>query len=390
MNPMIHSMIFDFQPQSFHHIPSGKETDDGILDYLPWYVLQDETKECVNLITRATRRYIYGDTRGDSPLTVADTLRVIQSEYKSSHVPIIINRQRYSGTDPRLREVIQILSFAAYHRLPTPITAVLLEGRKEFQQRFVDAGGWQDVSFPRGLGIRLPRNRLTKVLDRYQPIPRRFLASRNSRFANRCIREAAKVKAPPRQLLSHKGFLESLKREIKSSQVKQTWKDKIKGLSLPFFPTKRTMFSRLHKNLRETALTIRTMSKNTTYFSIGTALIYGIMTFIYYNASLLLKWYQLPTNFGVSSFAFLSSVFRIGSVLSRVVSEFHIILPLLCLAVLSAPLAAGTMPTIRRVFDVSKDYQALVMIALSLSIAQFGCVLSLLLLDVLTIQPYLI
>jgi hypothetical protein len=383
-------VIIDFHPKSFRFPSSMKETHDDFLDYLPWYVLQDETKECVNLITRATRRYIYGDTRGDSPLTVADTLRVIHSEYKSSHVPIVINSRRYAGTDPLHREVIQILSFAAYHRLPTPITAVLLEDRKDFQQQFLDSGGWLNVSFPRGLGIRLPRNRLTQVLHRYQPIPRRFLASRNMRFANRCIREAAKVQAPPRQLLSHKGFLESLQREIQSSQIRHSWKDKIKGVSLPFFPTKRTMFSRFHKKIREIVLNVRTMSTRTTYYTMGTVLLYGITTFIYYNACLLSKWHQLPSNFGFSSFAFLSSLFRIGSVLSRVVSEFHIILPLLCLAVLSSPLATGTMPTIRKLFDVSKDYQALVMVGLSLSIVQFGFLLSLLLLDVMTIRPLLI
>lgn len=353
--------------------------DDDILDYLPWYVLQDETKQCVNLITKATRQYIYGDTRSDPKVDVQDVSRVIQEEYKSSDVPFQIGDRAYTGVEPKHRQVAQILSFAAHHRLPTPIAALLFGTGEleEYKLTFIAHGGWAGVSFPRGLAIRLPRDRLTKVFDRYQPIPRQFFRSRNARIAEKCVREAARVQAPPRQLLSRQGFLDSLERELDKSSTKP-WQ--VRGVS-PFFPTTRNAFNFVHRRAVKAKAILRTVSRRVVEYIRGTMLSYGLLAFVWYNLSLLWQWQRLSITSHLSSSVLMSSLHRIGGVIAQVYSNLHIVVPALALSLILAPMANRAMPTIRDRLGVVDDNRALLCVGSILAVSQIGIGSSILFLD---------
>lgn len=369
--------LFEFDHRN--KVGHDDDEDDGILDYLPWYVLQDETKQCVNLITKATRQYIYGDTRGDPKVDAQDVFQVIQNEYKSCDVPFRIGDRTYTGVEPQHREVAQILSFAAYHRLPTPIAALLFGtgDLEEYKLSFTTHGGWAGVSFPRGLAIRLPRNRLTKTLDRYQPIPRQFFRTRNVRIAEKCTREAARVQAPPRQLLSRQGFLDSLEKELDKSSSKP-WQ--VRGIS-PFFPSKRNAFNFVQKRVVKASALMRTVSLRIQQYARATILSYGLLAFAWYNLSLLWQWQRLSITSRLSSSVLLSSLHRIGGIITQVYSNLHIVVPALALALVMAPIANRAMPIIRDRFGVADDNRALLCMGSLLTVSQIGIGASILLLD---------
>ena len=372
--------VFEFDDKRKAGDDSDNDVDaDDILDYLPWYVLQDETKQCVNLITKTTRQYIYGDTRGDPKVDVQEVMRVIKAEYKSCDVPFQIGDRAYPGVEPKHRQVAQILSFAAYHRLPTPIAALLF-GIGEFEEyklTFITHGGWAGVSFPRGLAIRLPRNRLTKVFDRYQPIPRQFFRSRNARIAEKCVREATRIQAPPRQLLSRQGFLDSLERELDKSSTRP-WQ--VRGVS-PFFPSKRNVFIFVQKRFIKASTILRTVSRRVKEYIRATMLSYGLLAFVWYNVSLLWQWQRLSIMSRLSSSVLLSSLHRIGGIITQVYSNLYIVVPALVLSLILAPMANRAMPTIRDRLGVVDDNRALLCVGSLLAVSQIGIGSSILFLD---------
>lgn len=357
------------------------DVTDDILDFLPWYVLQDETKQCMTLITKATRQYVYGDTRGDPKVNVPELMKVIHDEYKSTDVPVVIGNRTYGGTDRNHRTVAQILSFAAFHRLPAPITAVLFanDDLEVYQRAFLSNGGWAGVSFPKGLAIRLPRNRLTKKLERYQPIPRRFFSTRNIRIAEKCVKEAARVQAPPRQLLSRQGFLDSLERELKSSA--KPWQRR--GVS-PFFPSQRNVFNFLQRHVIKASALLQTASMRLKQFIRGTILSYGILAFVWYNLSLLWQWQRLSVNFCLSSSALTASLQRVGGIITHVYSDLlhTVVAPvLLVLALGLAPLVNRALQGMRDRLGVADDNRALLLLSSFLVVAHIGIGLSVLFLD---------
>ena len=392
LSPFIRPLLQDFHRDFMHDVMSqdrssnqdnqreDDETDD-MLDFLPWYVLQDETKQCMTLITKATRQYIYGDTRGDPKVNAQELLQVIQDEYKSADVPFVIGNCTYGGgADPNHRTVAQILSFAAFHRLPAPITAVLLanDDLEAYQQAFLTNGGWAGVSFPRGLAIRLPRNRLTKKLERYQPIPRRFFSTRNVRIAEKCVKEAARVQAPPRQLLSRQGFLESLERELKSSA--KPWHRR--GVS-PFFPSQRNVFKFWQRHVIKASALLRIASMRLKQYVRATILSYASLAFIWYNLSLLWQWQRLSVDFCLASSAFPLSLQRVGGVITHVYSDLHVVVVpvLFLLAVGLAPLANRALQGIRDRLGVADDNRALLLLSSFLAVSHLGIGASILFLD---------
>jgi hypothetical protein len=388
--------------QEFDDRTSSKDQDDDddVLDYLPWFVLQHETAPCKNLIRKATRQYMYGDTRGDPKVNVKDALSVIEKEYKSSDVPVVIGSVTYSvERDTKHRNVARILSFAAYHRLPSQITALLFgdddDNMEEHKRAFLK-GGWPAVSFPIGLAIRLPRNRLIKKFDRYQPIPRRYLKSLNVRIAERCIKESARIQAPPRQLLTRQGFLDSLNKEL--SATTKPWE--LRGGKI-FFPTKRHVFDfcrrqvdtastflQIMSSRRSTFLQtmslrrskfLQTMSLRLKQFSIrlkqylrATLLSYGLLAFVWYNASLLWQWSRLSATFLLSSSALSSSIHRVGSVIGQVYLDLHIVAPVLVLALGLAPVAKHLLKTIQDRIGEPDDNKALLLVGSFLAVSHIG------------------
>jgi uncharacterized Zn finger protein len=98
LRPFIRPLLQDFHRDFMHEVMSQErsaneenqgdyDVTDDILDFLPWYVLQDETKQCMTLITKATRQYVYGDTRGDPKVNVPELMKVIHDEYREYRCP---------------------------------------------------------------------------------------------------------------------------------------------------------------------------------------------------------------------------------------------------------------------------------------------------------------
>ena len=389
LQSFIRPLLPDLHRESIDEFDFGRVPEDDdfeILDYLPWYVLQDETKQCVNLIAKATRQYVYGDTRGDPKVAVEDVIQVIQDEYKTSDVPFRIGNCTYGGAELRHRQVAQILAFAAYHRLPSSIATVLFgsDDLEEYKRAFLAHGGWSGVVFPRGLAIRLPRNRLTKAFHRYQPIPRRFFHALNVKIAEKCVQEAARVQAPPRQLLSRQGFLDSLELELMKSSSKpwQLW-----GVS-PFFPTKRNVFNGMKRRFMKLNAILRVVSERLKTYLRATMLSYGILAFACYNLSLIWQWQCLSATFRLSSSVFMSSLFRIGGVITHVFSDLHFVIPVLASALFLAPLTIRSMATIRERLGVANDNSALLCTACLLAISQVGVVTSMFLLDAAILRSF--
>lgn len=370
------------QERSANEKNQGEYDDtDDILDFLPWYVLQDETKQCMALITKATRQYVYGDTRGDPKVNVQELMQVIQDEYKSTDVPFVIGNRTYGGTDRNHRTVAQILSFAAFHRLPAPITSLLFANKdlEVYQQAFLSNGGWAGVSFPKGLAIRLPRNRLTKKLERYQPIPRRFLSTRNVRIAEKCVKEAARVQTPPRQLLSRQGFLDSLERELKSSA--KPWQRRAVS---PFFPSQRNLFFIFQRQVIKASALLQTTAMRLKQYIRGTILSFGILAFVWYNLSLLWQWQRLSVNFCLSSTALTASLQRVGGIITHVYSDLlhTVVAPvLLVLALGLAPVVNRALQGIRDRLGVADDDRALLLVSSFLLVSHVAIGVSILFLD---------
>jgi hypothetical protein len=312
------------------------DDDDTILDYIPWLVLQQTQAPSKQYITQATRQHVFGDTRSDPKVNVNLLLQMIQEEFKCADVPVVIGGNTYDDDD----RVARILSFAAYHRLPKEITALLFgttdDDLSVAKQAFLE-NGWNNVLFPRGLAIRVPRNRLSSNLDRYQPIPRKFLLKRNANVADRATQEAARVQAPPRRLLSREAFLNSLQKEMSTSSSM----GRSREASLPFFPTntKANFVRMVRRSIIRTQLFLRIASRRIQESIRATLLSYSVLAFIWYNASFLWQWQRLSASFAVSTFPLASSLQRVGAVMANVYSS-NIMAPALALLALGlAPVA---------------------------------------------------
>lgn len=339
------------------------DDDDIIIDYLPWFVLQQQTPQAKQFIVQATRQHVFGDTRSDPKVNVTSLLTMIKDEFKLSDVPVVIGGNTYENAD-----VARILSFAAHHRLPKEIAALLFgntEELKVYKQDFLESG-WNNVLLPRGLAIRLPRNRLSSKLDRYQPIPRQFLAKRNCHVADRAIREAARIQAPPRRLLSREAFLNSLQKEMASSSIMST-----REASLPFFPSNQNMFTMLRRSVVKTKFFLRIASRKLQESIRATVLSYSVLAFSWYNASFLWQWQRLSASFALStasSFPLASSLHRVGAVMANVGSlPFN--------GPLSISVALGLAPLAHKVLSrhaAEHPNKALIFLCSVLAVAHVG------------------
>lgn len=295
--------------------------NDGLLTYLPWYVELHIMPQSKQLIERATRRHIYSDMRGDISVNATEVLEVIDREYKCSDAPIILgDEQLHIENKTICQKVSRILSFAAYHRLPKEITAQLLGGDtslSDYQESFSKLRDWNDVVFPRGLAIRPPRSLLNSPIHRFNPIPRRFLLSRNIRMAKQATAEAARVRAPP-TVMAKEAFLASLSREM-------TVKPKVNMLNevFPFFPTRRSIrkFILHHLSKMKSLLNLCLKFARVSATPCRAILLsYFMVTFPLYSTSLIWHWQKLSATFCVGSSVIMSSLIRISGILAKVYS----------------------------------------------------------------------
>lgn len=374
--PLLHDVdwIHGFRERVGRHSTAASdydEEDDVLLDYLPWFVLQ-QTPKPKELIAQATRQYVYGDTRGDPKVNVTEVLQLVDEEYKCTDVPVKIGDTTLSvERDRKHLQVVRILSFAAYHRLPQDITALLFGDDKDLQgykETFLKNGGWASVSFPRGLSIRLPRNRLTSKLDRYQPIPRRFLQANNIKSAKRAVQEASRIKAPVQRRLSKEAFLSTLQKEMGSSEKKAP-----PTRLFPHFPTaKRDAQKLLRRQSRRALLLLRTTLLRVKQSIRATLLSYGLLAFAWYNVAILWQWQGLSsTAFAVSSTAMRASLHRIGGVVAQTYATSHLFaqLPVLLLALSVAPLAHRLLVLTKTRMGVTSEDRALLLVGSTLAIS---------------------
>lgn len=299
------------------------DESNGLLSYLPLKVEAELqiTPKSKQLIERATRQHIYGNAGGDPRVNATEVLQVIESEFKCSDVPVAFGKEELHFNNKTIcQRVSRILSFAAYHRLPTEISAQLLDGDdalSEYQDKFIQLSNWSNVVFPRGLAIRPPRFLSNSLIHRFNPIPRQLRTKGNILMAKQATTAAARAKAPP-TLLEKQEFLDSLDREM-------TAKKKFRMLDdvLPFFPTK--------GNIRK--FVMNQLSKMNSLLEMGSnflrisatairaiLLSYFMIVFPLFSASLIWRWQKLSATFCVGSSAITSSLMRISGILTEVYS----------------------------------------------------------------------
>lgn len=366
-------------------IPLQEDDDDSVIDYLPWFVLQHlqtSAPAAKHSIAQATRQHVFGDTRSDPKVSVANVLNMIAEEFKCADVPVVIGGTTYSvEADQNHRQVSRILSFAAYHRLPKEIAALLFgDGELTVYKETFLKSGWTDVMFPRGLAIRLPRNRLSSRLDRYQPIPRRWRMANNCRNADRATKEAARVQAPPRRLLTREAFLTSLQKEMASSTGTSRKKFSLRD-GLPFFPTSKVnMFRIVRRYIMRTTSLFRIGAKHLKQSMRAALLSYALLSFCWYNITLLWRWQGLSATYVFSSTALQSSLHRVGSVMINAYSGFASAPIMLLLALSLAPIAHKALGLAQSRLDDDPN-KILLMVGSLLAVAHVGIGTGILFLD---------
>jgi len=226
--------------------------DDGILRYLPdsGTSIPPKTRQ---LIKRLTSEYVYGSQsmlqqQPQRPRVVpllSDILDAVETEYDTSlsfSVSLTVGNQTFD--EPR---IIQLVSLAVLHQLPKEITLALVKtdtngdipGLVDFVSAF-ERGGWDDVAFPRGLGLRMKKrllrlytksnnnnnnnnnssnnNNNKKKNQQFFPpskIPWRTRSKRKAAIAAaRGVIMAAETRAPTQNIMTKEEFLVEIENEM--------------------------------------------------------------------------------------------------------------------------------------------------------------------------------
>jgi len=254
---------------SFLYDGSFEGFDDGLLSYLPesGRYMPPRTKR---LIKRVTSEYIYGADQRPQ-IDLGDILDVIDAEYESLSLAksVAVGNKEFDGAKgPEEELVVQLLSFSVLNQLPKEITLCLMnrsvgggqeqEPLKEFCS-FFEKAGWEHISFPKGLGLRIEPAVASRVaraspailqnpLLFFPPskLPWRSLSRRKGKeVAKRGILLCSQTQAPEQNIMTKEEFLEEIENEILSAPlsalpVEKPTRFKI-GISLedalPSFPT---------------------------------------------------------------------------------------------------------------------------------------------------------
>ena len=319
----------------------GKKKDKTILSFLPFHILNGvippKTEE---LIINITWQYINMEGSLSSGLDTKDSndiqtqtslstlvsvktiMDILDEEYMYTDLPFVVGKISYeSGKGKRAEKeketyifLSKLLSLAALYRLPSEVVIQLLNTcslesnideidntiihdiRDQFHPKAKDidatdksnANGWNTVSFPKGLSLKIHRKYLQSRLQGFERIRRinRVLELWSSRknknqasAALKAIAEASTVR-PPRKVNRWKNIdilnkLDANLREVirkTSSDYDSYWLAIIKN---PFFPTRR--FKKIQRRWRSI---VRQMKKNKQ--SIISLFLFSILTFCWY------------------------------------------------------------------------------------------------------------
>lgn len=206
--------------------------DDGMLAYLPdgGKTIPPRTRR---LVSQITSQFIYG-IEGQPNLSSRTIVEVIKSEYESLPVSMTVgNRTFGSGGGDLL--VVQIVSLAVLHQLPSEIMLKVVDcaatenqALRDFKTEF-EAVGWEQVSFPAGLSIRIKKGLISRTT---QPSDQSFFppsrlpwrsrsSSRAAEAAQKGIRLASEAKAPEQTIRTKEEFLVEMENEIQAPPLSE-------------------------------------------------------------------------------------------------------------------------------------------------------------------------
>ena len=319
------------------------------------------------LLQRVTVNYMYGTTAQNPPVPIEQVLRVIQQEYRSrpkKSVSVEVAGRVFDDDT-----VVQVLSFAALHRLPQEVTIELLgtnhepgsaleTGKIAFQ-----TSGWTGVSFPDGLAI---RTRLKYA----SPAERRTLAwlpggggKRRAVLAQQAVDAAKRVRAPRQQLQTRREFLASMEAQLSAtaSPLSTCALERNKD-DLLFFPNSQPLqgisFKRIKRAVDKNYATLKAQGR-------GGVVSYAFFNFLFYTIGILWQWNKvasaLPTG---SSSAWLLAMRKFGRIYGTLYVGSQVFkIPKLFASVGLAPIAERLLKFVMRKLKISENLACILLLA---------------------------
>lgn len=370
-----------------------ERTRESVLAYLPagGIYLPPKTRD---LLIRATSQYVnrgkVDDCSSVRPMDLPeDVLNTIEEEYISVTVPFSVGSIQCDAdkSDRTVDSVAacKILSFAALHRIPREITLLLFGvdnnlpldlsvGKldadvndsvpvkvpkkaggaytlDDYKMAF-SSGGWDAVSFPRGLALRLRRRFVQSRMERLSPFPRkvRLRHDKAANDASIAVLEASLARAPARRI-TREEFLASIDDEIRTISLdREDWS--LKDAML-FFPTRRNQF------LKRLARAIRSQSAKLQKAGRAGVVAYGALNFVWYTLAITFQWRRIASLSGVppgTLVAVKGSIQKFGKVLAAAYIGSQLTkLPRLSLAVILAPVGNRALLFVKQKLRVSEN-----------------------------------
>lgn len=316
------SLIFSSRGGRFSFLETSSldddEDDESLLQYLPLGGA-DLTPKTRELLKRVTSEYVSG--RGPV-VQVDEVLDVIDEEYKSRDVPVIVGHDTFdfaSSGEVDDADVARILSFAAFHRLPHDV-ALLLFGPTDNDgdqgsafvrcQNELARGSWKEVSFPRGLAIRPKRKFVKSSTKRYMPMPRTWMTSRKDAVqkAQLAVNVATHAQAPPRRRLSREEFLASMDKELSATEPTELLPSLFREARL-FFPRQNLKLKRLRKVFKKQIALLKDAG-------MAGLISYVTLNFAWYTIAIVSQWRHTTPTVEISSRALGTALRRFGKVLA--------------------------------------------------------------------------
>jgi hypothetical protein len=399
---------------SFLYEGTFQSFSDGLLSYLPneGRSLPPKTRR---LVKRITSEYIYGVD--DNPrVDLGDVLAVIDDEYESFDdvpVPVVVGGKTFQGGAGQVEHAVAlILSLAVLHQLPKEITLRMLgpsgidnnditrEGRvlEGFRIAF-KAGGWEKVSFPKGLALRLKpkldsRSAFTPNLSFFPPsrLPWRSRSTRKAaEAAQKGVLKAAETQAPERNIMTKEEFLVEIEKEMRGTQLSVIPVDEPPNSSrflslgdapLPSFPSQRyslawTKVKRAimdssyllsnNKSWKKFATMVHTQSSKLKQAGRAGLLAYAFLNFIMYTVGMAWQWRRIDMSpVGGVSIATLTMK-KFGKAFARVfVVGASLKLGRILVALALAPAAGRALQFTQRKLGVSENTAFVILITLLL------------------------
>jgi hypothetical protein len=300
------SNMFDDEEESLKYLPSGGTG------------LTPKTKE---LLQRVTSEYV---NKREPIVEVDDVLDVIDEEYKSRDVSVIVGEKTFdflSSGDVDDADVARILSFAAHHRLPLDISLILFgpvnsdtnDAFAKCRKALGESDSWMSVSFPQGLAIRPKRKFVTSTRKRFLPVPRTWTTSRKEavRHAQLAVNEAMYVQPPPRRLLTREEFLATMDKELSAASEPTELLPSLFREARLFFPRQNQKLKRLRKVVKKQFALIKDAG-------LAGLISYSTLSVAWYTCAIVFQWRCTTPTVEISSRALRTALRRFGKVLAGV------------------------------------------------------------------------